>query len=163
MARYPSNYPLPTRDPYAFAVDMGVARTAMESGNVRQRRTYPSMPHAFSLQFVVPREDVDGWLRWVNNNAYDWFELPLVNYITTGLPNCAAYCFARFTSDLAARAMTQKHFAFSVDAELQPGQVNNNFGRTLWVVGGTPSAPSPIWVIGGEPDAPSPDWVTPFN
>ena len=159
---YPDNFPLPLRDPYAYMVDMGVVRTAMESGGPRQRRRYGSMPHYFTLEFIVAVSDLLGWQQWVNSNAYDWFELPLVNVITIGQSLCENYCLARFISDLNISVLTKDYFRIGVDAELMPGQVNSNPTRTNWIIGRTPADPSPDWVIGGTPASPSPDWTIPI-
>lgn len=161
MAVYPDDFPLPQRDSYGYTVDAGLISTPMESGGPRQRRKYGSMPHYFSLEFIVPRADLDSWQQWVNQNAYDWFEIPLVNMITIGDPLCSNYCFARFISDLSLSVLTRDFFSVTVQAELQPGQVNDNPARTDWIIGRTPDDPSPDWVIGGTPASPSPDWTIP--
>lgn len=157
--RYPAGYPLPQRDPYTYNVDMGVARYAMENGSPRQRRVYFAMPHYFQLTFIVPRTSLNAWQKWVNDNAYNWFELPLVNIITIGQTMCANYCSCRFMSDLAVSVLTKENFRIAVEAELKPGQSNTNPGVLPWIIGGTPATPSPEWVIGGTPANPSPNWV----
>lgn len=162
MATYPPGYPLPQRDPYAYSVDMGVYRTAMESGAPRQRRRYATQPHYFNLEFIVPVADIDTWQQWINQNAYEFFYLPLVNHITIGSTMCGNFCLARFTSDLAISVLTKDFLRVTVAAELQPGQNNTNPTRTDWIIGGTPAAPSLDWVIGGTPSSPSPDWTVPI-
>lgn len=125
---YPGTFPLPDRAPYSIAVDMGIVRSAMAAGNVRQRRLYGNMPQTFSLAFQLHTDELADWQSWVNDNAYDWILLPLASlYAPLGEPladgsaaGLVSLHLARFTSDLAISLEVPDWFAVSVTAELSP-------------------------------------------
>ena len=158
---YPAAYPQPLMLPYNVNVDMGVLRTPMDGGLARQRRLYDVMPHLFELCFIVNHAQLFSWQQWVNQYAYDFFELELVSRISSQAGQRCATHFVRFTTDLAFELIDKGLFRVQVAAELSPAQVSNYdppAGDT-WIIAGGPSAPSPGTVEGGIPDAPSPNSV----
>src|SRR6516225_2469354 len=103
---YLEDFPLPDQSPYSIAVDMGIVRSPMSGGNVRQRRLYANMPQAFALAFHMHTAELALWQDWVNETAYDWFYLPLSSMYSAGRddfspPGLVSYHVARFISDLA--------------------------------------------------------------
>ena len=158
---YPSVYPQPLMLPYGFNVDMGVLRTPMDGGLARQRRLYDVMPHTFQLQFIVTTAELYSWQQWVNQYAYDFFQIDLVSRISSQAgANCAPH-FVRFTTDLAFEQFDKGMLRITVAAELSPAQVSNYDppAGDVWIIGGDPETPSPGHVFGGTPDAPSPGIV----
>lgn len=162
IPKYPATFPYPLLADYAYTIGSGVIRTPMESGAPRQRRRWRNMPHAFNLSFAVKVADLDLWQSWINANGYDWFEIDLVTN-QTGVTNlCASPHYVRFTSDLSVAALTPKVLKISVNAELsqvQAGPPVPDYG--VWIIGGTPAAPSLDFMVGGTPAAPSPNITNP--
>jgi hypothetical protein len=121
---YLDNFPLPDQAPYSIAVDMGIVRSPMAAGNVRQRRLYDNMPQLFSLQFHMHTAELWVWQTWVNETAYNWFYLPLASMYAgdgQGLPGgMLSYHIARFTSDLAVTLEGYDWYSVTVAAEISP-------------------------------------------
>src|SRR4029077_374662 len=143
---YPDSFQCAQITPYKVAVDMGVLRTPMEGGYARQRRLYRVMPHAFDLCFIMPAVELGAWQQWVNDNAYDYFEMPKLESMYSGLVGeIAAPHSIRFTGNLEIDNPVYGWVRVKVGAELDPLQ-NTNLG---------PIAPSNAWFIGATPQAPS--------
>lgn len=122
---YPVNFPAPRIAPYAWEVDMGVLRTPMDGGLARQRRLYDVMPHAYALQFALPITLLFDWQSWVNQYAYDYFELPLISWLSSQAATKTSVHIARFTSNLKIEFNPNDAVLVSVSAELSPAQVSN--------------------------------------
>ena len=75
-----NSFPAAQVMPYTATADMGVLRTSMEGGNARQRRRYYTMPHTFALEFIMDVPTLGNWQAWINANAYDFFEMPLLEF-----------------------------------------------------------------------------------
>lgn len=164
VPRYPRDFVIPDRQPYAYGVDMGVVRSQMAAGNARQRRLYNIMPHAFGLSFHMRIEELFLWQAWVNAHAYSWFTLPVSTMYagTPPTPSNIRYEVLRFTSDLAVTMEGWNWVSVAVSAELAPDAFANlpPIGVGPWIIGGTPGDPnSAQWVIGGTPAAPSPEFA----
>jgi hypothetical protein len=163
LPRYPGNFPVPDREPYSYAVDMGVVRSEMAAGNSRQRRAYKVMPHYLSLSFHMRIEELYLWQNWIDAFGYEWFVCPVSTMYAGGPPVPANLRdeVLRFTSDLAIGMEGWDWVSVTVAAELSgDAQASNiGYGTHGWVIGGTPADPSVDWIIGGTPAAPSPDWV----
>lgn len=100
MQAYPSNFAAPRLLPLAWAVDMGILRTPMDGGLARQRRLYDTMPTVWAIEFVMPVDALFGWQDWVNQYAYDYFELPLVSTQSSQAGTQTAPHVVRFISNL---------------------------------------------------------------
>jgi len=162
---YPSSFPVPDRQPYAYAVDMAVVRSDFSAGNARQRRAFRNMPHAFALSFHMRIEELFFWQNWVNANAFDWFHCPVSTMYAGGPPEAEnlRHEILRFTSDLNVQMDGWNWVSVTVAAELSGDAFATltPWGAGGWIIGGTPGDPSIDWIIGGTPGAPSPDWVIP--
>jgi hypothetical protein len=159
---YPDAFPKPTVQGYGIEVDMGLIRTEFDTGNHRQRRTYKTMPHQFALNFAMSVTQLYAWQNWVNQNAYTWFSLDMMSFLTGNVPGHCSQHLVRFISNLSITPMTQTHVQVSVAAEM-----TDPLGNVIitsdgdWIIGGDPESPSADWVIGGEPDAASQDFTNP--
>jgi hypothetical protein len=124
LPTYLDGFPLPDRAPYSIAVDMGLIRSAMAAGNVRQRRQYANMPQLFSLTFHLHTAELWVWQTWVNETAYNWFYLPLASMYAAAGPGfpggMISYHIARFTSDLAVTLEGHDWYSVTVAAEISP-------------------------------------------
>lgn len=123
MPAYPSTFALPRFAPHTYTVDMGVMRTQMDGGNARQRRLYDVMPHGYQLEFVVRLVDLFDWQDWVNLYAYDYFDLPLVSWLSSQAGVRALATSARFISDLEFEFNGPDDVVVRVGAELSPTAV----------------------------------------
>lgn len=143
---YPSSFRCAQITPYNVAVDMGVLRTPMEGGYQRQRRLYRVMPHAFELTFIMTVQELGAWQEWVNVNAYDYFDMPRIESMYSGLiGEISSLHSIRFTGNLAIDNPVYGWVRVKVTAELDPLQAANQ----------GPITPSNNWIIGGSPPAPS--------
>jgi hypothetical protein len=123
MTAYPSSFPAPRCAPHSWTVDMGVLRTQMDGGNARQRRLYDVMPSSWQLEFAVELAQLFEWQAWVNANAYDYFDLPLVSWLSSQAGQRAMLTEARFTSDLQIEFAGPDNVVVRVAAELSPAAV----------------------------------------
>lgn len=123
MTAYPSNFPAPRCAPHTWKVDMGVLRTTMDGGNARQRRLYDVMPTTWQLEFAIELTLLFDWQAWVNANAYDYFDLPLVSWLSSQAGARAMPIEARFTSDLDVEFNGPDNVVVRVSAELSPAAV----------------------------------------
>ena len=159
---YPAEFRCAQITPYQVTVDMGVLRTPMDSGLPRQRRLYRTMPHTFQLEFIMTVPELGAWQRWVNAHAYDYFTMAkLESYFAGLVGEIAAPHSVRFTSNLQYDNPVYGWVRVKVSAELDPlqpfpGPVEPT---NLWVIGGTPPAPSVNTVTAGTPATPAPDWI----
>jgi len=160
---YPDSLPCAQIKPYSITVDMGLVRTAMEGGHMRQRRMYRTMPHAFALEFIMTPVDLGAWQEWVNVNAYDYFLMPKLESMYSGkLFEIASPHSIRFTGNLAIENVVYGWVRVRVTAELDPlhDALTGPFAPTGdWIIAGTPPMPSADSVIAGRAAAPAVDDV----
>lgn len=123
MESYPVSFPSPQASPYAWSVDMGVLRTPMDGGNSRQRRLYDVMPHTWTLEFVVPMAALYDWQNWVNQFAYDYFQMPLVSWLASKAGGQTSTHVVRFISNLEFDLLAVDVAHVRVQAEASPAQV----------------------------------------
>lgn len=159
---YPAEFRCAQISPYSIAVDMGVLRTPMDSGLKRQRRLYRTMPHTFQLEFVMTVPELGQWQPWVNQYAYDFFTMnKLESYFAGKLGEISSPHSVRFIGDLQIDNPVYGWVRVKVSAELDPLQPLPGpiTPTNIWVIGGTPPAPSTNSVLAGTPPAASVDWI----
>lgn len=131
---YFEEFPLPNRAPYAIAVDMGVVRNTMGTGNAKQRRLYNHMPQQFSLAFQLRTRELEVWQFWVNLYAYNWFYMPLASMFSPSANQSPdgvqprgliSYHITRFITDLAINMIGHDLWEVSVAAEISPEMFAN--------------------------------------
>lgn len=77
--QYPSTLPQPLLEGFSATVDAGVIRAEMPTHQA-QRRVYNTMPHTFTLAFIMSVEEWGSWYRWVNTNGFRWFDIELLTF-----------------------------------------------------------------------------------
>lgn len=120
--QYPAEFPQPLLDGFAATVAMGVIRSDMASHQA-QRRVYRTMPHSFTLTFVMSVEQWGSWYRWVSANGFSWFEMELPALYAGRLGALVSAAPIRFTSDVAAANVSASHVRVSVSAEISPSAI----------------------------------------
>lgn len=148
--QYPSDFPHPTIAGFGITVASGVIRADMTMHQL-QRRLYKTMPHTFSLRFVLSTEQWFDWQRWVTDNGFKWFEMSLPSMYAGRTFSCSSPLLVRITSDVQVTAITRDHFEVLVTAESAPSvpaSVPRQTGG--WIVAGNPHTPSLPDVIAAE-------------
>lgn len=163
---YPSGLPCVSRvEGHSASIDAGLVRTPMGAGNSRQRRTHRNLPHLLSLVFIIPQDQYNYWLSWVNTFAWDdWISINLPGLKAGDLRKDTTPTLVRFCSDLQADLLPVHrlwYWRVRVSAEYMPA-LNDFQVIGVWIIGGTPPKPSTTdIVIGGSPDTPGPDFTDP--
>lgn len=116
---YPSTLPLPKVEGFSVTVAAGLIKTEMPSHQA-QRRVFNTMPHKFSLTFVMSVETWAVWYNWASDNGYRWFDLYLPTMYAGREFRDIAPITVRFISDLAAANISQTHVQVTVTAESAP-------------------------------------------
>ena len=122
---YPNNFPDPTIEGFSISVASGVIRSSEPSSQV-QRRVFKTMPHSFTLRFVISTVRWFSWQQWVTKNGYKWFTMNLPSMYAGKSDSCASPLFIRFTSDVQANAITNEYFEVMVTAETAPSVPSAN-------------------------------------
>lgn len=77
---YPATYPRPETGNYGGAVDPGLAITGVRSPQANTVKTNNSPRYELSVTFAMTNDVYgDDWWPWVRANAYDWFNMEIVN------------------------------------------------------------------------------------
>lgn len=119
---YPPTFPQPLFDGFSAMVDMGVVRSDMPSHQA-QRRVFNTMPHAFTLTFVMSVNDWGLWEQWVGVYGYRWFLMDLPTMYAGKTGNNTSAILIRFTSDVSAANVSSNSVQVSVSAELAPSAI----------------------------------------
>jgi hypothetical protein len=119
---YPATLPQPTIVGLAATVAAGVIR-AETGSHQEQRRVFKTMPHTFSLSFVMDLPDWDAWSRWVNENAFTWFLIWIPSLYSGRDGDTAGPVLLRFISGIPAAMVSGEHVQVSVRAEMAPSML----------------------------------------
>ena len=165
---YPENFPLPLWAAYNYNVDMQVIRTPFDIGYQRQRRTHKLMPHIFSVTFRMKEIELGAWQDWVNDNAYNWFDMPVNDMYSSSEGKVCTVQTVRFIGDLAIRMRHAKYFDVTTQMELAPKTYSDAVGAIIktedWIIAKDPADPStPDWYVARTPANPATDMVNPGN
>ena len=119
---YPETFPQPLLQGFSMSVASGVIRDGSDV-HQEQRRVFDTMPHSFSLSFIMSLPEWDAWARWIDANGYRWFviELPTMYAGRDGLSK--APVLVRLTSNIPAAAVSGEHVQVSVQAEMAPSMI----------------------------------------
>jgi hypothetical protein len=101
---------------------MGVVRSD-DVTHEQQRRVFKSMPHTFSLVFILSLGEWAQWKAWVTENGYRWFEIALPTLYDGRVDGTLAVI--RLTSEVSASLRANDVVQVSVTAELSPSMVSN--------------------------------------
>lgn len=120
--QYPSNLPGPTVNGFGATVASGVIRA--ESGSHQeQRRVHTTMPHTFTLSFVMSLAQWAQWQLWALEYGYRWFEIDLPTLYAGKLEESVAPALIRFTSEFNAALLAAEQVQITVAAELAPSMI----------------------------------------
>jgi len=150
MTDYPAKFRMPLYAPLPIELAGGVSRVKFDSGDHRQRRFRFGLPRVYQATFTMLRADFDAWSLWVNENAYDWFYMPL--------DDCSLM-LVRFITDLDVQLISPD--MLSVTVSIEAGNSVKTEASITWILAHIPSAPSAEWVIAGTPPIPAADYVIP--
>jgi hypothetical protein len=120
---YPTTFPVPMLKGYGITVNPGLARTVQGAGYSRQRQLFKWMPETYGFDFAVKSEDLSNWTDWVNEFAYQWFELDIMTHETfkSSSDKHCSHHVVRFISDLEIQPLTDSRWVqVAVVAELAP-------------------------------------------
>jgi hypothetical protein len=70
---------LSTGTNYTVGTQLDLARTAQESGHVRQRRQWVHNPSAVEVSFILLTPDAKSLVAWLNTNKDQWFFMRLIS------------------------------------------------------------------------------------
>lgn len=154
MATWPSYLPEPIADAWSEDVNARLKRMSMDAGNYKQRRLSWTQPEGFQFTFAVPFDSFRNWVAWVNNNAYDWFDMPILSAQSTATEICLTR-EVRFISDPVVTQGNGDFVYITVRAEARGMGINQEISDRGWIIAGKPSDPSTDWIIAGTPSNPS--------
>jgi hypothetical protein len=86
---YPAELPSPARSGYALQHVSPFARTPMQTGRARQRRTFQSVPSSVTLTWTLRNEEAqifEAWFAYDITDGADWFNIDLKTPVGTLAP-----------------------------------------------------------------------------
>ena len=98
---YPSDLPLPKIEGFSAEVASGLIKTETPTHQA-QRRVFSTMPHRFSLTFVLSFQKWATWYSWASGNGYRWFDLELPTMYAGMVSADIAPITVRFVSGIVA-------------------------------------------------------------
>lgn len=121
MPDYPGTYPLPDSGTYTGTIRPGMSRTEVPAAQPNQRPRYNAPRVEVSMTFTMTNDDYATWRTWVEANAYNWFNMPVVSHyapddITSVRP-------VRFISDINYQKLGDDWLSVTVAAEIQQGAI----------------------------------------
>jgi hypothetical protein len=119
---YPATRPDPVISGLGATVAMGVIRSDMDTHQV-QRRVFNTMPHAFTLSFVLTLTQWATWQQWALENGYGWFEINLPSLYAGNLLQNTSLAVVRFTSNFSATTLAADVVQVNVTAEMAPSMI----------------------------------------
>lgn len=119
---YPSTYPQPRIEGFTASVASGLIRADMPTQQA-QRRIFTTMPHAFSLTFIMSVDTWAGWQNWVSVNGYRWFEMNLPTMYAGLAGTSLSAVLIRFVSDISAVNVSLTDVQVTVAAEIAPSMI----------------------------------------
>ncbi|MOA14730.1 hypothetical protein D3C78_1348510 [compost metagenome] len=115
--QYPQGLPMPLRDGYGFQAVSPMQRTQLQSGRVRQRRRFTSVPTMASVSWLctdVQAQLFEAWWEDVLLSGSEWFDCPLKTPLGRQLYS------ARFTDIYQGPVLVGvSHWRFTAELELR--------------------------------------------
>ncbi len=127
MTAYPDSYPQPLLEGFSAMVAMGVIRSDMPSHQA-QRRVYTTMPHTFSLTFVMSVTEWALWYQWAGVYGYRWFTMNLPTLYAGQAGDTLSPVLIRFNSDISAVSVSTESVQVTVSAETAPSMIGTYLG-----------------------------------
>lgn len=120
---YPADLPAPSLEGFSYSISMGVIRAGGPTDQV-QRRVYSTMPHTFTLTFVMGVDLWATWTQWVMANAYNWFLMSLPTAYAGLAGEELSPVLIRFTSGIQASNVVAGAVQLAVVAEMSPSMIS---------------------------------------
>lgn len=119
MTIYPATFPLPKIEGFSATVASGLIKTDMPTQQA-QRRVFKTMPHRFSLTFIMSVNTWASWHNWVVTNGYRWFDLELPTMYAGENGTDLSAVLVRFVSDVSVTPISLTDVQITVAAESAP-------------------------------------------
>ena len=123
MTAYPSDYPQPLISGFSAQVAMGVIRAPGPTDQA-QRRVHTTMPHTFSLTFIMSVVQWGSWYQWAAENGYDWFTMNLPTFYAGLTEDTLSPVLIRFTSGFSANNVSGSDVQVTVTAASAPSMIS---------------------------------------
>jgi hypothetical protein len=120
--QYPSILPQPLVSGFGAVVASGVIRSDSDT-HQEQRRVFNTMPHSFTLSFIMGLAEWDSWARWIAEYGHRWFEILLPTMYAGKFGQFKAPVLIRLTSNVPAATVSGDHVHVSVTAEMAPSMI----------------------------------------
>jgi hypothetical protein len=120
--QYPASLPKPLLNGYGFAVASGVIRSGTDTDQA-QRRVFDTMPHTFTLSFLLTVSEWWTWSQWVADYGHGWFEIDIPTLYAGRIDLNVSTVLVRLISGVSAEAIGQECIRASVAAELAPSAI----------------------------------------
>jgi hypothetical protein len=120
---YPSSFPQPLLQGFSMSVASGVIRSDMDTHQA-QRRVFSTMPHVFSMSFILSVSEWGTWARWVEEYGFRWFEIELPTMYAGRLDVEKSPVLLRLTAVGAAAPVSGQHVQITVTAEIAPSMIS---------------------------------------
>jgi hypothetical protein len=122
--QYPPSLPQPLVSGFTAAVGSGVLR-AEPGAHQQQRRVHETMPHLFTMSFMMTVLEWDSWSRWVARYGYRWFEIEIPTMYAGSIGANKSPVLLRFTSaSITAEAVSGDTMRITVTAEIAPSMIS---------------------------------------
>lgn len=128
--QYPSTLPGPLLEGYSATIAMGVIRSDM-SGHQAQRRVFATMPHSFTLSFLLSLTEWAAWQVWVTSYGFRWFEIDLATHYAGRDGSPVAPVLIRLMSGAVTVPVSERHVRVSVEAEMAPSMITQYLDNQL--------------------------------
>ena len=122
MVDYPPNYPRPEWQNYSGTINFGLIRSNVDAPLPNQIVSFNAPNMQMSLSFTGTNETMLLWSIWADANAWDWFNIELVNPRLTDAGSVSSTVMARFISDFTSTKLGDDWLRFTVQVEMVPGQ-----------------------------------------
>ena len=117
---FPAGLPTPLRSGYELQHVSPLMRSELESGRVRQRRRYTSVPTIVSVSWILTRQQAqvfESWFRYEIEDGAGWFNCRLNTPVGLQDYECR---FADMYS--GPQLVARDHWQFSADIEIRERQ-----------------------------------------
>jgi len=119
---YPTQFPLPSASGLNSVIDAGIARTDAATDQV-QRRVYATMPHSFTMTFVMSLTAFTGWYEWMLNYGFRWFNIPLPTVYAALANTALSPVTVRLQGPIQTSFLSSNVVRAEVTAESAPGMI----------------------------------------
>jgi hypothetical protein len=120
--QYPETFPQPLLQGFSMSVASGVIRSDMDTHQA-QRRVFSTMPHVFSMSFILSLVEWDAWARWVAEYGFRWFEIEIPTMYAGRETLDKKATLIRLTAVGAAAPVSGQHVQIAVTAEIAPSAI----------------------------------------